>query len=99
MRPPPQQSTAAHLSMRMARRPSMDRFKTSPVAARATFRCSKCRHEYEWAKEMIGKTAQCSCGQVLRVPMKPHADSAGAVPAREQYQPLGSSFIPQSMDM
>ena len=71
---------------------------TSSAPARAIFRCSKCKHEYDWAKEMVGKTARCSCGQVLRVPVQPHTPQGGAAPARFAVgTPQNPSFIPSSM--
>lgn len=66
--------------------------------ARAMFRCSKCKHEYDWSKEMVGKTARCSCGQVLRVPVQPHTPQGSAAPARFAVgTPQNPSFVPSSM--
>ena len=37
----------------------------------AHFACHKCGKPYDWTPEIVGKTAKCACGAVLRIPSAP----------------------------
>lgn len=69
------------------------------AAPRATFLCTRCKHAYAWARELVGKTARCSCGQVMCVPAKPHAAPQGPMPTAQFAVGTAAnpSFIPSSM--
>src|SRR3954470_22119751 len=34
----------------------------------AHFACQKCGKPYDWSPEIVGKTAKCACGAVLKIP-------------------------------
>src|ERR1051325_1542512 len=37
-------------------------------AKTAHFACHKCGKPYDWSPEIVGKTAKCACGAVLKIP-------------------------------
>jgi hypothetical protein len=49
---------------------------TLAPSAEPTFRCRKCQMDHPWAAEYSGKTARCTCGNVLKVPSTPERGMA-----------------------
>ncbi|HEV8293165.1 MAG TPA: hypothetical protein VGP94_14620 [Tepidisphaeraceae bacterium] len=41
----------------------------------AHFACHKCGKPYDWTPQIVGKTAKCACGAVLRIPSAPPGTS------------------------
>jgi hypothetical protein len=42
----------------------------------AHFACHKCGKPYDWTPEIVGKTAKCACGAVLKIPSAPPGTTA-----------------------
>jgi hypothetical protein len=60
----------------------------------ATFSCHKCGTPYPWAPEIVGKTAKCRCGAILKVP----AALPGSEAANQEVtcqQPNPGCLLPQ----
>ncbi|HEV8608081.1 MAG TPA: hypothetical protein VGQ99_22285 [Tepidisphaeraceae bacterium] len=45
-------------------------------ATSSTFACAKCGKSHGWTPEIVGKTAKCSCGAVLKIPSAPPGTEA-----------------------
>jgi len=52
----------------------------------APFACHKCGRPYDWSPQIVGKTARCACGAVLRIPSAPPGTA----------QPNPAALLPES---
>src|SRR5712672_510252 len=64
-------------------------------AKTAHFACHKCGKSYDWTPEIVGKTAKCACGAVLKIPSTPPGAEAKVELFKE---PNPVSLVPESAE-
>jgi len=63
----------------------------------AHFACHKCGKPYDWTPEIVGKTAKCSCGAVLRIPSAPPGTPQANAEAVYK-EPNPGALVPESAE-
>jgi hypothetical protein len=64
----------------------------------AHFACHKCGKPYDWSPEIVGKTAKCACGTVLKIPSAPPG-TAQANQEAAYKAPNPGCLVPQSPEV
>src|SRR4051812_21265330 len=61
----------------------------------AHFACHKCGKSYDWTPQIIGKTAKCTCGAVLKIPSAPPGAEAKVELLKESNP---AALVPESAE-
>ena len=63
----------------------------------AHFACHKCGKPYDWTPQIVGKTAKCACGAVLRIPSAPPGTAQANAEAVYK-EPNPGALLPESVE-